>query len=287
MKKCSDLDIISDVIESYVALRESGPDLLRNRPQEEHVSDITDSIKHFKGDDGRHRFVKFDANGNAISAIEVKRNSWDKKVKIANLYTADEHRRKGHATELFRIAKERFPRLSHSSDLTKDGKAWKSSLRRHLKESEYDYRSAHGAPAPDDDVSSPLHNVTLNKTYPEDFYSHKGFRIYSDYGEPHDFESHQKVVRNRDKPDEKINIWRAIPTSVYKDAFKKAKQSGQAPIRHMIQKGDWVTISRKYAIDHGKNALNGDYKVVMLRVPAKHVYTNGDSIHEWGYHPDD
>ena len=54
----------------------------------------------------------------------------------------------------------------------------------------------------------------------------------------------------------------------------------------MIIPGDWVAISKQYAKDHGESVLQGKYKVASMRVPAKHVWTNGDSIHEWGYHPD-
>jgi len=49
--------------------------------------------------------------------------------------------------------------------------------------------------------------------------------------------------------------------------------------------GDWVTISRAYAKEHGEASLNGEYRIVSKRVRAKELYTTGDSIHEWGYYP--
>lgn len=159
------------------------------------------------------------------------------------------------------------------------------AIESYLTENENDYRGAHGAP--DRESGSPLHDVTANKTYPEDFYSHKGFDYYSNYGEDHDRESHYKVTRNRHKPDEKVWIHRAIPKAVYDQAHKESKKSGKAPIQHMIRKGDWVTINKNYAHDHGKSALKGDYKVASMRVPARHIFTNGDSVHEWGYDPDE
>lgn len=160
---------------------------------------------------------------------------------------------------------------------------WSTICQYVKEETEDDYRGEHSAPSRDD---SPLHDVAP-KTYPEDFYSSNGFRYYADYGEPHDRESYNKVARNRHKPDEKVWIHRAIPTSVYKQALEKAKTSGKSPLNHMIRRGDWVTISKQYAHEHGKSALNGDYKIASMRVPAKHVFTNGDSIHEWGYDPDE
>jgi hypothetical protein len=50
-----------------------------------------------------------------------------------------------------------------------------------------------------------------------------------------------------------------------------------------INNGDWVTVNKRYAIDHGRNALLGKYKIISKTVKAKHLYTDANSIHEWGY----
>jgi hypothetical protein len=52
-----------------------------------------------------------------------------------------------------------------------------------------------------------------------------------------------------------------------------------------INPGDWVTINKRYAISHGRNTLMGDYKILTKTVPAKHLFTTGDSLHEFGYDP--
>lgn len=52
-----------------------------------------------------------------------------------------------------------------------------------------------------------------------------------------------------------------------------------------INSGDWVTINKRYAVDHGKNTLLGKYKILSKSVKAKYLYTTADSIHEWGYDP--
>ena len=54
----------------------------------------------------------------------------------------------------------------------------------------------------------------------------------------------------------------------------------------VINPGDWVTTTRAYAVDHGESALNGSYDVLKKTVAAKELFTNGDSIHEWGYSPE-
>jgi hypothetical protein len=49
-----------------------------------------------------------------------------------------------------------------------------------------------------------------------------------------------------------------------------------------INNGDWVTINRLYAVEHGESNLLGNYKILTKTVPANTLYT-GDSLHEWGY----
>lgn len=46
-----------------------------------------------------------------------------------------------------------------------------------------------------------------------------------------------------------------------------------------------VTINRRYAVPHGQGNLRNKYKILSKVVPAKHLFTTGDSIHEWGYDP--
>jgi len=52
-----------------------------------------------------------------------------------------------------------------------------------------------------------------------------------------------------------------------------------------IEKGNWITPSKQYAIQHGKSNLNNNYKILTKTVRAKDLYTNGDSLSEWGYDP--
>ena len=52
-----------------------------------------------------------------------------------------------------------------------------------------------------------------------------------------------------------------------------------------INKGDWVSLSRGYAKNHGEGALNGNYKIISKKVKASELFTNGDSFNEFGYDP--
>jgi len=53
--------------------------------------------------------------------------------------------------------------------------------------------------------------------------------------------------------------------------------------RIKINKGDWVTINKEYAKEHGISHLNNIYKILVKTVSAKELFTDGNSIHEWGY----
>jgi hypothetical protein len=142
-----------------------------------------------------------------------------------------------------------------------------------------DYRGSHMAPGPD--FGAPLYDVSSGGMYPSDFYGPNGRQYYGSEGWDFDASTYNKILNAKNKPDAIVNIFRAIPRSVYDEAMKT-----EAPLQQMIRPGDWVTLSNEYAKSHGEKVLNNDYKVVRKRVPAKEVWTNADSIHEWGYHPD-
>ena len=126
-----------------------------------------------------------------------------------------------------------------------------------------DYRIDHRAPM--HDSGSPLYDVT--GTYPDDIYGPKAIQYYGTR-EPWDSRSIRVIQLSRNKPNQTIQIFRAVPKEVKSNT---------------INPGDWVTASKEYAAQHGRGL--GKYKVLTKIVPAKTLFTNGDSIHEWGYDP--
>lgn len=144
----------------------------------------------------------------------------------------------------------------------------KLSLLESLVESEY--RMNHRAP--DSKSGSPLYDVTLNGIYPDDFYSNMGLRYYGD-GHDYDAKTWKLIVSYRDKPESLVTIYRAVP-----------KTEG-SQYSYDINVGDWVAITRKYAMEHGERVLDGNYDIVTKKVKASEIYTAGDSFHEWGYSP--
>ena len=130
-------------------------------------------------------------------------------------------------------------------------------------EDDEDYRIPHRAPM--HDSGSPLYDLT--DTYPDDIYGPNGVQYYGTR-EPWDARSIRVIQLSRNKPNQTIQIFRAVPKEVKSNT---------------INPGDWVTASKEYATQHGKGL--GKYKLLSKIVPAKTLFTNGDSIHEWGYDP--
>ena len=92
--------------------------------------------------------------------------------------------------------------------------------------------------------------------------------------------------------DLETKIWDKAPSltydemqkEVYKEISNMIKELSlekQKPIK--INNGDWVTTSKLYAKQHGESNLNNNYKIVTKAVKASQLYTDGNSIFEWGY----
>lgn len=131
------------------------------------------------------------------------------------------------------------------------------------------YRGSHTAPGPD--FGAPLYDLTGGgQMYPADVYSAKAAQYYGTGFPKADREAFALAQRVRGNPDAEVTMYRAVP----KDEKITA-----------INAGDWVTLSKDYAKTHGESALGGDYKILSQKVKAKDLWTNADSIHEFGYQP--
>lgn len=125
------------------------------------------------------------------------------------------------------------------------------------------YRGSHTAP------NAATYGATLDdltKILPADVYSQTGKQLYGIGDRLIDSEWRIAALKARNKPDELITIYRAVPKGV-KD----------------INSGDWVTTSPTYAKWHGENVLDGEYQIVKRSVPAKTLSTEGYP-YEFGYH---
>ena len=121
-----------------------------------------------------------------------------------------------------------------------------------------EYRMQHQAPVSEDDAS--MHD--LEKAMP-DFYKRSG-----DYrtGSKLDWATLDILRRVKDDPEQQVKVYRAVPINA----------------SNTINYGDWVTVNKQYAEDHGEGMPEG-FKVIEGAAAAKDLKTNGDSIHEFGY----
>lgn len=185
-----------------------------------------------------------------------------------------------------------------------------------------DYRGSHTAPGPD--FGAPLHDLTGGgQMYPPDVYSPKAAQYYGG-GVPYDQKAFDIAQSFKDKPNAMVTIYRAVPKEMSNseklaalekemaaymkrgtlpkdaenyssgskwydwayDERERLRNLPDEPANKMnINAGDWVTLTKEYAKDHGESALKGQYKILSKKVRAKDLWTNADSIHEFGYHP--
>lgn len=206
------------------------------------------------------------------------------------------------------------------------------------------YQGDHTAPSTDD---SPLYNVSLNESYPDDFY--KNPRQYMSHQSNDENEAISIIMGAHNRPNYKVKVYRAVPDfnrEIDKkiknlvDIFNYRNKFGFFPMRndtvnyynnkaidiyfdgnvdnnpnyhygkHMdyivklidkdieelvskrkpkltINNGDWVSIVKNYAKEHGKDNLKNNYKIISKTVLAKELFTDGNSLLEWGYNKKD
>ena len=133
-----------------------------------------------------------------------------------------------------------------------------------------DYRGTHIAPyRTEDGTTAPAHE--MNRTYPDDIYSPEGHRYYGHGGNDTKMDKQTMAILQTAKgnPDHPITIYRSVPKEF----------AGED-----IYNGDWVTPNIEYAKMHGRRFDDG-YHIIEKTVPAKHIWTEGNSIHEFGYDP--
>jgi len=130
-----------------------------------------------------------------------------------------------------------------------------------------DYQGLHKPPSSEN--GAPLHDLTGGgNVYPDDVYSANGLRYYGTGQEKADRESMGVIRRMKNKPNAPVTIYRTVGTDADQDT---------------INEGDWVSVSKAYAVQHGESAFGGDYKILTGKAKAKELFTNGDSINEFGY----
>ncbi len=133
--------------------------------------------------------------------------------------------------------------------------------------SDNSWKMDHTAPNSTDGYSNSMDQI--DKSYNSDgsIYSPKAAYYYGE-GRSYDKKAISVIRSARSNPEKLITVYRAVPSNV--------KES-------RMRNGDWVTIVKEYAAEHGERMFDGDYRIIESTVPAKELFSNGDSINEWGY----
>lgn len=188
--------------------------------------------------------------------------------------------------------------------------------------SDEDYRGFHQAP--DRNNGAPMHNIA-DGMYPEEVYGPNGAALYAST-DPLAPDALRIIKQIKGKPEALVTIYRAVPL-LPNERIKELEtqkshilQYGRVPksvsteiadineyydeisreiemlrnAKHVdkninINPGDWVSPVRAYAKLHGESNLGGKgkYRIVSQRVKAKYLFTEGNSLLEFGYDPDD
>ena len=110
----------------------------------------------------------------------------------------------------------------------------------------------------------------LTPAFGKDIYSKKAVQLFGTGKDALDQITVKILQSVKGKPEQKITVYRAIEKDV-------------TTIK--LQEGDWVTVNKQYAKEHGESILNGDYKIIEQTIRVKDLTTNVDSFHEQGYYP--
>lgn len=135
--------------------------------------------------------------------------------------------------------------------------------------SETDYMMEH-RPTESGVYASDISKTTNTEDYPNgeympsDVYEHPEwyFNMREDYSK----ESYNVLKKIKGNPEAEITIYRATTGN-------------------KINKGDWITLSKKYAEFHNNSQFDGKGNILELEVKAKDVQYAGDDINEFGYFP--
>ena len=144
--------------------------------------------------------------------------------------------------------------------------------------SRFSYKGNHRAPSSTVSEGTPEYraensfDMNLNEVLqglspqPDDYFSVNGPRWYG-YDDAEGLESLNAIRRVQNGADD-IVAYRAVPNNVNSN---------------VLNNGDWITFSKKYAKVHGDTNLNGDYRIIEQKVSPNDVWWDGNDIREWGY----
>lgn len=159
------------------------------------------------------------------------------------------------------------PQTTEETQLLQEARKYKSAEEfvRAQEKNYPDYLSGHSAPIRGEDYAPAF---DLTKLYPEDVYSPQASRLYGSGFPDADKKALDILNKVKGNPDADITVFRAVPLD------KKYSS---------INNGDWITLTRDYAQQHGESNLGGKFKILEKKVKADEIFTDANSLQEFGY----
>jgi hypothetical protein len=127
-----------------------------------------------------------------------------------------------------------------------------------------DYVGVHTAPNKQNGDES-LRNI---EEMMPDITGKDGWRYYGHGGDSVAMDKETaRIIRDAvANPDKKITMYRAVPKGI-----------------KTINDGDWVSINKQYVKEHGESHLDDGFEIISKDVSIDELFTDGNSIHEFGY----
>jgi len=123
---------------------------------------------------------------------------------------------------------------------------------------------------PDADYGASLDDVT--EMFGDDMYTPNALRYFGQ-GFDSDAKGVKIIQSLKGKPDAEVTVYRSVLPGDPQE----------------ILPGDWVSITKEYAQSHGESVLEGMEKgkpiILSKKVKAKDLFTDANSLQEWGYRP--
>lgn len=150
----------------------------------------------------------------------------------------------------------------------------------------YDYRDSHKAPHNDGDLQIALNNhqnkekyygscrlTDFFNGYPANGVTHNDLKNMWDYDNGESLRKIETMKSVYDFTKKKnavpeITVYRAVPNSV---------------TDNNINNGDWITLSLKYAKEHGNLRYTDNFHIIQKKVPINQIWWDGQHLGEFGF----
>lgn len=193
---------------------------------------------------------------------------WDSDGLVSDVTVREPFQGQGVDAELVRLGTQKEPRLRHPEGTARCPDCGQFTGDNHTcatptesVNADLEYQLTHRAPVGDSDDDGSVGSLdNLDHIYPPDIYDNP--RMYPGW----DTETVQQLATARGNPDAMITVYRAVPEGVT-----------------VINRGDWVTLSREYADTHNRSHLNSSGIILETQVPASRIWSDANSLAEFGY----